>query len=79
MHPHLQVHLFTGGQVCELWRVVVDVSDQDVNGGCGVETRVTLVCDHHLHSVLSLFLSIQWHPVDDFTWLIETKTNTEFS
>lgn len=51
----------------ELRCVVVGVSDQDVNGCRGVEARVALVRNHHLQSVLAAMLSIQRHPVDDFT------------
>lgn len=64
---YLGVDLFAGRQVCELRCIVVGVSDQDVNGCCGIEARVALVRDHHLQSVLAVLLSIQRHPVDDFT------------
>ncbi|TNN89724.1 hypothetical protein EYF80_000327 [Liparis tanakae] len=55
-------------EVCELGGVVVDVGDQDVGGGGGVEARVALVRDHHRQTVLAVLLPIQSHPVDDFTW-----------
>lgn len=67
-HVYLNIKLFAGRQVCKLWRIVIDVSDQDVNSGCGIETRVTLVCHHHLQTVLAVLLPVQCHPVDDFTW-----------
>lgn len=62
------MELFANWQVCELRSVIVDVGDQDVNGGGGVESRVTLICDHHLQTVLAVLLPVQRHPVDDFTW-----------
>jgi len=62
------VKLLAGRQVCELGSVVIDVGDQDVSGGGGVEARVALVRDHHRQTVLAVLLPIQSHPVDDFTW-----------
>lgn len=71
-NSYLNIQLFAGRQVCELGSIVIDVSDQDVNGGRGIETRVTLVCHHHLQIVLAVLLPVQCHPVDDFTYK-ETK------
>lgn len=51
----------------KLWSVVIDVSDQDMNIGGGIETRVTLVCHHNGQAVLAVLLPVQRHPVDDFT------------
>lgn len=60
----------------ELWRVVVDVSDQDVNSGGGTEAWVALVCHHHLQSVLAVVLPVQCHPVDYLSWMGAVKTVT---
>lgn len=65
---YLHIQLFTGWQVSELRCVVIDVGDQDVNDGGGIETRVTLICHHHLQTVLAVLFPVQCHPVDDFTW-----------
>lgn len=64
----MNAQLFACRQMCELRRVVVDISDEDVNGGGGIEPRVTLICHYHHHTVLAVLLPVQRHPVDDFTW-----------
>lgn len=74
IYSYLHVQLFAGRQVCKLWSVVIDVSDQDLNGGSGIETRVTLICNHHLQTVLPVLLPVQRHPVDNFTWVGAEKT-----
>lgn len=64
---YLNIELLAGRQVCKLWSVVIDVGYQDVNSGSGIETRVALVCHHHLQTVLAVLLPVQCHPVDNFT------------
>lgn len=59
--------LFAGRQVCKLRCIVIGVSDQDVNGGSGVETRVTLISHHYLQAVLTVLLPVQSNPIDDFS------------
>lgn len=58
----------------KLWSIVIDVSDQDMNVGGGIETRVTLVCHHHRQTVLAVLLPVQCHPVDNFTLREEKKS-----
>ena len=65
---NLHDELMAGRQVRELRSVVVDVRDQYVHGSGGIETRVTLVCHHHLQIVLTLLLPVQRYPAKDFTW-----------
>lgn len=64
---NLDVKLLAGRHVGELRRVVIDVRDQDVHSGGGVKSRVTLIRHHHLQSMLTLLLTVQRHPVYDFT------------
>lgn len=68
LHAHLNVELLAGRDVSKLRCVVIDVGDQDVDGGGGVESRAALVGHHHPQTVLAVMLSIQRHPVDNFTW-----------
>lgn len=67
-HMYLNTELLAGRQVCKLWGVVIDVSNQDVNRSSGIETRMALVSHHHPQTVLALVLSVQCHPIDDFPW-----------
>lgn len=67
-HVYLNIELLASRQVCKLGRVVIDVGDQDVNGGGGIQTRVALVSHQHPQTVLAVLLPVQCHPVDDFTW-----------
>lgn len=69
LHEHLNVELLAGRDVCELRSIVVDISDQDVDGGSGVESRVALVSHHHPQTMLAVVLSVQCHPIDNFTWM----------
>ncbi len=66
-HIYLKAELLAGRQVGKLWSVVIDVCDQDADSGGGIETRVALVCHHHLQTVLAVLLTVQRHPVDNFT------------
>lgn len=66
-HSYLNIELLAGRQVCKLWSVVVDVRDQDVDGGGGVEPRAALVGHHHSQAVLAVVLPVQRHPVNNFT------------
>lgn len=75
-HVYLDIKLLACRQMCKLWSVVIDVSDQDLNGGSGIETRVALVCHHHLQTVLAVLLPVQRHPVYNFTWKSAEKRQT---
>lgn len=65
---YLNIELLAGRQVCKLWGVVIDVSNQDVNRSSSIETRMALVSHHHPQTVLALMLSVQRHPVYNFPW-----------
>lgn len=64
---YLDIQLFVGRQVSKLWSVVVDISDQDVNSGGGIEARGALVSHHYPQTVLAVLLPVQRHPVYNFT------------